>query len=149
MSEPRNKSELIKQSIIDQNPYALSGGFRLGDGKRKNSRSSVFDDRDEFGNEPEPEVSRDFTDESIKIDLLNISDKLIRFNYQVNVKAHIFSDAAKKYFMKNVLNAVSQHELIELNRFNEFYENVKATEYYDLYHQQGKRLKLFKNEILR
>jgi hypothetical protein len=81
-------------------------------------------------------------------DLLNISDKLIRFNYQVNVKAHIFSDAAKKYFMKNVLNAVSQHELIELNRFNEFYENVKATEYYDLYHQQGKRLKLFKNEKL-
>ena len=73
MGEPRNKSELIKQSIIDQNPYALSGGFRLGDGKRKNSRSSVFEDRDELGNEPEPEVSRDFSDESLKFDLDNQS----------------------------------------------------------------------------
>ena len=80
-------------------------------------------------------------------DLLTQSDKLIRFNYQVDVKAKVFIDAAEEFFVKNSTQPGEQ-ELQELKRFNQFYENINDSDYYDLYHQQGKILKLLKNTKL-
>lgn len=83
----------------------------------------------------------------IEQDNLKIEDKLIRFNYQVNVKAKVFIDSAKEFYLKN-LQVVNIKELTELSRFNQLYENIKASEYYDLYHKDGQSLKLFKNDKL-
>jgi hypothetical protein len=86
----------------------------------------------------------------INDNLLTSADKLIRFNYQVNVKAEVFIDAAEEYFLKNINPLVKNQKvndqiLTELKKFNTHYENIKAYEYYDLYHKQGRLLKLIKN----
>ena len=83
-----------------------------------------------------------------KQSVLNIDDKLIRFNYQVDVKAKVFIDAAEEFFMKNLKQSVSPKEIEEMHRFNNYYENIQASEYYDLYHQAGSKLKLYKNKKL-
>lgn len=80
--------------------------------------------------------------------LLNVSDKLIRFNYQMDVKAEIFIDAAKEFFEKNTAQEQATQFTQELNRFNQFYENINDSDYYDLYHQSGETLKLYKNNKL-
>jgi hypothetical protein len=82
---------------------------------------------------------------SNKKELLNVPDKLIRFNYLVNVKASVFIEAADKFFTKNLNDTLVNQDINELQRFNQLYENIQASEYYDIYHQQGQRLKLFKN----
>ena len=79
---------------------------------------------------------------------LRVEDKLIRFNYQVNVDAKVFIDSAEEFYLKN-LQVTNATELKELSRFNKFYENIKASEYYDIHHKQGQSLILYKNnEIL-
>lgn len=80
--------------------------------------------------------------------LLKVSDKLIRFNYLVNVKASFFIDVAEEFFFKNLEQSINSQEIQELNRFNQYYENIQPSEYYDLYHQQGQKLMLFKNNNL-
>ncbi|MCO4821615.1 MAG: chalcone isomerase family protein [Flavobacteriaceae bacterium] len=82
---------------------------------------------------------------NVSDDLLNVDDKFIRFNYQVNVKAKVFIDAADEFFMKNLKQSVSIQELDELKKFNNFYQNIEEYEYYDLYHKQGQELILYKN----
>jgi hypothetical protein len=78
---------------------------------------------------------------------LDLEDKLIRFNYQVNVKAKVFIDSAEEFYLKN-LQATNATELKELNRFNQLYENIQASEYYDIHHKQGQSLILYKNNKL-
>ena len=78
---------------------------------------------------------------------LKLEDKLIRFNYQVNVKAKVFIDSAEEFYLKN-LQTTNNSELEELYRFNQLYENIQASEYYDIYHKQGQSLRLFKNSKL-
>lgn len=78
---------------------------------------------------------------------LELEDKLIRFNYQVNVKAKVFIDSAEEFYLKN-LQATNATELKELNRFNQLYENIQASEYYDIHHKQGQSLILYKNNKL-
>jgi len=80
--------------------------------------------------------------------LLELPDKLIRFNYQVNVKADVFIDAAEEFFSKNFNQPLSFEKTQELNRFNQLYENIQPSDYYDIYHQDGQKLKLFKNDKL-
>lgn len=77
--------------------------------------------------------------------LLDLSDKLVRFNYQVNVKAKFFIDAAEEFFIKNLKQSINPNSIKELNRFNQYYEDIQSSDFYDLYHQQGQKLKLFKN----
>jgi hypothetical protein len=78
---------------------------------------------------------------------IELEDKLIRFNYQVNVKAKFFINSAKEFYLKN-LQTINPKELAELNRFNQLYENIKASEYYDIQHKQGLSLRLYKNNEL-
>jgi hypothetical protein len=80
--------------------------------------------------------------------ILDIEDKLLRFNYQVNVKANVFIEAAEEFFIKNDDKTSNQQEINELNQFNHFYTNIEASEYFDLYHKQGETLKLYKNAEL-
>ncbi|MFK8012130.1 MAG: chalcone isomerase family protein [Marinicellaceae bacterium] len=80
--------------------------------------------------------------------LLKLSDKLIRFNYQVNVKEKFFIDAAEEFFIKNLHQAGNTNNIQELNRFNQYYEDIESSDFYDLYHQQGQKLKLSKNNKL-
>jgi hypothetical protein len=84
-----------------------------------------------------------------QIDHVNVQleDKLIRFNYQVNVKAKVFIDSAEEFYLKN-LQAINKKELEELYRFNQLYENIQASEYYDVHHKQGQSLILYKNSEL-
>ena len=85
---------------------------------------------------------------SVNQGLLTVSDKLIRFNYQVDVKAKVFIDAAEEFYMKNLKQSVNLNEIEEMHRFNKYYENIQASDFYDLYHKQGSRLKLYKNRKL-
>lgn len=78
-------------------------------------------------------------------DLLNITDKLIRFNYQLDVKADVFINAAKKFYVKNTKTKLSAQEEKVLDKFNQLYVNIKESEYFDLYHQKNTNLKLYKN----
>jgi len=80
--------------------------------------------------------------------ILEASDKLIRFHYQVNVKAQVFIEAAESYFLKNMKKTITQEEKLELQRFNQLYENINAYEYYDVLLQHGHRLTLLKNDEL-
>lgn len=78
---------------------------------------------------------------------LELADKLVRFNYQVNVKAKVFIDSAEEFYLKN-LQETTPEELVELKRFNQLYENIEASEYYDVHHKQGLSLSLYKNNQL-
>lgn len=86
---------------------------------------------------------------SVKQSLIKVPDKLIRFNYLVNVQASVFIKAADEFFTKNFpQKMLTKRNIEELHLFNQLYENIQASEYYDVYHQQGQRLKLFKNDKL-
>ncbi len=85
---------------------------------------------------------------SIKESLLNIDDKIIRFNYQVNVEATVFSEAAEEFYVKNLKSEQDDKTLSELKNFNKFYVNISASDWYDLYHKKGEKLQLYKNDKL-
>ena len=80
--------------------------------------------------------------------ILDKPDKLIRFNYLVNVKAKVFIDAAEEFFIKNLENVIDTQDIQELNTFNALYENIRENEYYDLHHYKGEKLSLYKNSKL-
>ena len=85
---------------------------------------------------------------SSQVDVMAETDKLIRFHYQVDVKAEVFRNAAEEFFIKNLTDTPVNKNIQELKRFNQFYENINESDYYDLYLQQGHSLKLYKNTKL-
>lgn len=84
----------------------------------------------------------------LKKKILDIENKLIRFNYQIDIKATKFQTLAEKYFLKNLIHQDDIYLIRELNKFNNYYQDMEASDSYDLYHQNGNRLELFKNSKL-
>lgn len=80
--------------------------------------------------------------------ILEIPEKLIRFNYQVDVKASVFQELAVKYFKKNIDEELYQLYSDELKQFNKSYVDISANDSYDLFHENGKKLSLYKNKKL-
>lgn len=78
--------------------------------------------------------------------ILKIPEKLIRFNYQVDVKASVFQELAVKYFKKNIDEELYQLYSDELKQFNKSYVDISANDSYDLFHENGKKLSLYKNK---
>lgn len=80
--------------------------------------------------------------------ILQMADKLVRFNYQVAIKSSFFKKAAYDFFLKNLNDNVSEDKIAQLTNFNELYQDMKSDDCYDLYLKEGQQLKLYKNAEL-
>ncbi len=81
-------------------------------------------------------------------DVMEITDKLVRFKYLVDIKSDFFKQAAESYYIKNLTNESKDSETSELQTFNSFYQDMESEQYYDLYLKQGQQLSLYKNQTL-
>ncbi len=80
--------------------------------------------------------------------ILQIADKLVRFNYQVTIKSSFFKEAAYDFFVKNLNDSPTGDKIAQLTDFNELYQDMKSDDCYDLYLKEGRQLKLYKNTEL-
>ena len=81
--------------------------------------------------------------------LLDTSNKILRFHYFKNVDAVFLKTSAQEYFILNLAESEIKPTLSNaLTSFNDAYVDIQSGQYFQLIHINDQRLSLYRNEEL-